>query len=185
MVIESVSPVFASKCSDSAWTGRITFMGDEEDIWQVFFYWLLERHIDFAGLPADDAVSLAVRSACFADKYDIVELSDEAIAFLVDEKVEVSIEQLHLAFKTTSQDCPLREVLAEKTIAAVEAGKIGMMDLLFLDGTGFLPLYISFHGALHLCLEVDATKKASIHAGVLLHCFRGSRKVLVKHTSTS
>jgi hypothetical protein len=159
-------------------------MGGDEEVWQVFFCWLLKRHIDFAGLPADEAVSLAVKSACFADKYDIVELSDEAIAFLVDEKVEVSMEQIRLVFQTTSKNCPLREVLAVKTIAAVGAGKIEMMDLLSLDGTGFLPLYISFHGAMHLCLEVDATKKASIHAGVLRHCFRGSRKVLMKHTST-
>jgi hypothetical protein len=139
--------------------------------------------MDFTGLPADVGVSLAVKCACFADKYNIIDFVDEAMAFLFDEEVEVTLELLRLIFETTSKNCPLREILAEKTTAAVEAGKIEEFDLLRLDGIGFLPLYISFHGALHLCLEADATQKASVHASVLSNCFRGARRTVAKSES--
>jgi hypothetical protein len=184
--LESVSPVFAQMCNNHDWiegaTGRLTFMEDDEEVWQAFLYWLVKHEIDFVILFKASAASMAIKSACFADKYNIDEFFDQAMSCLIDLKFAVSIESLRAAFEATTADCPLRELLAEKAVYAVHAKTIKLDKLANLDGTGFLPLYLKFYNTVCPIKNISATTMADNRNKIIKRSFRGARKSMAKAT---
>jgi hypothetical protein len=185
-ILENVSPVFARMCNDANGftegdTGRLFFKDDDEDVCSAFLYWLVKHEIDFVLLFKASATSIAIKSACFADKYCINEFFDEAMSCLINTDFHITVETLKEAFDSTTADCPLRELLVDKATHALQAKTIKLEKLLTLDGTGFLPLFLKLDHVLFPGeKKVGATRMAEQRANILKRSFRGSRRAIAK-----
>jgi hypothetical protein len=183
-VLEHVSPVFARMCSEDGFvegaTGRLIFMDDDENVWHVFLYWLMKHEIDFTTLFETSAADIAIKCACFADKYNINEFFDEAMSCLVNTHITITIETLKAAFGSTTTNCPLRELLVEKAYVAVQAKTIKLDNMLPLDGTGFWPLYLKFDHTMVPTKNIPPARYTEQRAKFMKRSFRGSRKALAK-----
>jgi hypothetical protein len=164
-------------------TGNLTFADDDEDAWHAFLYWLLKHEIEFLELYGTSAAEIAIKSACFADKYQINEFFDEAMCCLINTHITITIDILKTAFTSTNASCPLRELLIGKAYVAVQGGTIKLDNMLTLDGTGFLPMYLKFDQSMYPGKSVSHLKIAEHRAKVIKRGFRGSRKSLAKLAS--
>jgi hypothetical protein len=161
-------------------TGKLNFSDDDETVWHAFLYWLTKHNIDFVTLFGGFVADIAIKSACFPDKYNINEFLDEAMSCLIN--THITIDILKIAFSTTTTGCPLRDLLVEKAYVTVQAKTIKIDNMLILDGTSFLPSYFKFDHSMYPNKPITAVRSAEHRSKVIKRSFRGSRRSLAKLT---
>jgi hypothetical protein len=80
----------------------------------------------------------------FADRYDIVEFHDSIMVDLLFFDPITNPDEIRRVFENTSVENPIRLYMVEDATSTAGGSRMEMSDLLDLDGTGFLPLFLEW-----------------------------------------
>ena len=116
----------------------LTFPEDDQSAWEMFLHWKMRGKLLYAwGPEADPEIDQLVRAWIHGDKYGIPQFQDDVmwelvLAFALQ---MLDISTVKLAFDNTPVNSPLRRLMAEELVDAIETGdKFDSADLDFFDG---------------------------------------------------
>jgi hypothetical protein len=173
-ILKALSPVFTKMLENDSFaesqTGTIVFEEDGLELWHLFFHWMAERKLFESNLNVSEFLGCIV----FTEKYAIHSFRNEAIRLLlqkswVDFNKAEATQAIRDTVLRTSEKNPVREWLATQMVKFVGEGTLQTDQLNSLDGTGFMPLYISM--ADEVLAEVDYDKLAAWDQDLRLECY--------------